>query len=461
MGGSHSRILHRSLRADLPTATHGSGPYLFDQAGRRYLDASGGAAVSCLGHSHLAVIEAVVNQIKSLPFAHTSFFTSEPAERLADFLMARAPRGLSRAAFVSGGSEAVETAIKLSRQYWLERGQPSRAWIVSRRLSFHGNTLGALSVGGHLARRERYLPYLLDKVEFISPCYAYRDRREGEPDEAYGLRAANELEAAIDRLQPDNVAAFIAEPIGGATAGCLMPAPGYFTRIREICDRTGVLFIADEIMCGMGRTGTLFACEQEGVAPDLVAIAKGLAAGYQPLGGVLVSDAIVRAIENGSGMLGTGHTYMGHAVACAAALAVQLAIEEEHLLDNVRRMGALLERRLRDRFGSHPHVGDIRGRGLFWALELVEDRATKKPFDPGLELYRRVKREALRQGLICYPSGGAFDGTCGDHILLAPPYIIDESHIEELVRLLSIGLDAALASLQQPAAARAGRKRPG
>lgn len=448
MGGSRSHVLHRSLREDLPTATRGSGPYLFDQSGRRYLDASGGAAVSCLGHSHPGVIGAVVSQIRALPFAHTSFFTSAPAERLADFLIARAPSGLSSVAFVSDGSEAVETAIKLSRQYWLERGQPSREWIISRRLSFHGNTLGALSVGGHLARREPYLPYLSHKAEFIAPCYAYRYQHEGESDDAYGLRAANELEAAIDRLGPDDVAAFIAEPVGGATAGCLTPAPGYFTRIREICNRTGVLFIADEIMCGMGRTGTLFACEQEGIAPDLVTIAKGLAAGYQPIGAVLVGETIVRAIENGTGVLGTGHTYMGHAVACAAALAVQQVIEEEQLLENVRRMGGLLERRLRDRFGPHAHVGDIRGRGLFWALELVEDRATKKPFDSRFALHARVKREALQQGLICYPSGGTADGTKGDHILIAPPYIIDESHLEELVDSLERTLEAVLTTLQ-------------
>lgn len=447
MGGPRSHLLHRSLRSDLPTATRGAGPYLFDESGRRYLDASGGAAVSCLGHSHPRVIEAVVNQIRALPFAHTAFFTTAPAERLADFLMARAPRGLSRVGFVSDGSEAVETAIKLARQCWLERGQPSREWIVSRRLSFHGNTLGALSAGGHLARRQRYLPYLSDKVEFIAPCYAYRYQDEGESDQAYGLRAANELETAIDRLGPENVAAFIAEPVGGATAGCLTPAPGYFARIREICDRTGVLFIADEIMCGMGRTGTLFACEQEAVAPDVVTIAKGLAAGYQPIGAVLVSDTIVRAIEDGSGVLGTGHTFMGHAVACAAALATQEAIEEERLLENVRRMGRLLEGRLREQFGPHPHVGDIRGRGLFWALELVEDRATKKPFDPSLTLHARVKQEALGQGLICYPSGGTADGVNGDHILLAPPYIIDESHVDELVQALGRSLDAVLIAL--------------
>ena len=434
-----------------PVATHGSGPYLFDHAGRRYLDASGGAAVSCLGHSHARVVDALVAQARTLAFAHTSFFTNEPLERLADFLVARAPRGIAKVGVVCDGSEAVEAAIKLARQYWIEQGAASRTWFVSRHLSYHGNTLGALACSGHLARRAAYTPYLNDRTAFIAPCYAYRNRRDDESDAAYGRRTANELEKVIQRLGPEQVAAFIAEPVVGATGGCLPPVEGYFTRIREICDRYGVLFFADEIMCGMGRTGTLFACEQEGVAPDLITVAKGLGAGYQPIGAVLVHDRLVRAIEAGSGALLQGHTYMGHPVACAAALAVQEAIEEDGLLENVRAMGTLLEARLRDAFGSHPYVGDIRGRGLFWALELVEDRATKRPFDPKLLVHARVKREAQALGLICYPSGGVADGTAGDHVLLAPPYIVDASHIDEMIDTLRATFDTVLAERESRA----------
>jgi hypothetical protein len=436
-----SHVLHRNLSTELPEAVGGFGPYLYDASGRRYLDASGGAAVSCLGHGHARVAAAIVEQVRTLSFAHTAFFTNAPMEILADFLAARAPAGISKVGFVCGGSEAVEAALKLARQYWVERGEPSRDTIISRRLSYHGNTLGALSVSGHPARREVYTPLLNEGVGFIAPCYAYRDRRADESEEVYGVRAADELDDAIRRLGPHRVAAFIAEPVVGAAAGCLTPAPGYFKRIREICDRHDVLFIADEIMCGMGRTGSLFACEQEDVAPDIMTLAKGLGAGYQPIGAVLASGKIVSALERGSGSVAHGHTYMGHAVACAAALAVQRTIEEEDLLANVRRMGHLLERRLRERFGEHPHVGDIRGRGLFWALELVEDRDRKTPFDPRLALHARIKREAMRHGLICYPSAGAVDGVHGDHVLLAPPYIIDESHVDEIVAKLAEAID--------------------
>jgi adenosylmethionine-8-amino-7-oxononanoate aminotransferase len=443
-----SRVLHRDVTAVPPVATHGTGAYLFDQSGRRYLDASGGAAVSSLGHNHPRVIDALARQARTLAFAHTSFFSNQPLERLADFLIARAPRGLSRVAVVCDGSEAVESALKLARQYWIENGQPSRTWIISRHLSYHGNTLGALAVSGHVRRRQPFAPYLFDRVAFIAPCYGYRHRHEGESDEAYGVRAAGELEMTIERLGPDQVAAFIAEPIVGASGGCLVPAPGYFQRIREICDRFGVLFIADEIMCGMGRTGSLFASEQEGVAPDMIAVAKGLGAGYQPIGAVLVSGNIVHAIETGSGSLQQGHTYLGHPVACATALAVQETIEEDDLLSNVRGMGRLLRARLHEAFGQHPRVGDIRGRGLFWALELVDDRATKAPFDPRLSVHARVKREAMTRGLICYPSGGTADGTAGDHVLLAPPYIIDESHVDEMTRILLEAIDAAVCTLE-------------
>jgi len=439
-----SHVFHRDTRASYPVAVAGDGPYLVDRDGKRYLDASGGAAVSCLGHSHPRVIEAIRRQAAQLAYAHTSFFTNEPMEALADRLIAGAPGDLERVYLVTGGSEAVEAALKLARQYFLERGEPQRRHFVARRQSYHGNTLGALSVGGNAWRRAQFEPMLMD-VAHIAPCYAYRDRRADESEEAYGARVANELEEAIVRLGPDSVIGFVAETVVGATAGALTPVSGYFRRIREICDRYGVLLILDEVMCGMGRTGTLHACEQEGVAPDLLCIAKGLGAGYQPIGALMVSRRVFEAVRGGSGFFQHGHTYLGHPIACAAALAVQDAIRDEGLLDAVKRNGQALRTALDARFGGHAHVGDVRGRGLFIGVELVRDRAAKTPFDPGLRLHAAVKREAMERGLMCYPMGGTIDGRLGDHILLAPPFIIDERHVSEIVEKLGAAIDAALA----------------
>ncbi|MDX1467574.1 MAG: aspartate aminotransferase family protein, partial [Halomonas sp.] len=388
-----SHVFHRHLKQTYPTAVGGDGPYLIDAQGKRYLDACGGAAVSCLGHSDAEVIEAVRDQVGRLAYAHSSFFTTEPMEALADFLVERAPAGLSSVYFVSGGSEAVEAALKLARQYFIERGEPQRKHLIARRQSYHGNTLGALATGGNAWRRQQFEPLLVE-VSHVSPCYAYRDQAPGETPEAYGERLAAELEAEIQRLGPENVMAFVAEPVVGATLGAVPAVPGYFRRVREICDRHGILLILDEVVCGMGRTGTLFAVEQEGVTADLVTIAKGLGAGYQPIGATLVSERIRAAIAEGSGFFQHGHTYIGHATACAAALAVQRAVEERGLLDRVVSLGEGLQQRLETRFGDHPHVGDIRGRGLFRGLELVAERDAKTPFDPERKLHAAVKRAA-------------------------------------------------------------------
>lgn len=441
-----SRILHRRIHGDLPIAVGGRGIEIFDISGKAYIDASAGAAVSCLGHGHPAVTEAIKVQLERLAYAHTSFFTTDVAERLADHLIEHAPAGLSHVYFVSGGSEAIEAALKMARQYFVERGQPQRRHFIARRQSYHGNTLGALAVGGNLWRRQQFAPMLFES-HHVSPPYAYRELQEGETLEAYGQRLAAELENTIQRLGPETVIAFVAETVGGATQGCTTAPPGYFRQVREICDRYGVLLILDEVMCGMGRTGTLYACEQEGITPDLIAIAKGLGAGYQPIGAVLLSSDIYAAFRDGSGFFQHGHTYMGHPVACAAAFAVQETIQREKLLDNVRQQGERLERRLKERFANHHNVGDIRGRGLFWAVEYVRDRSTKAPFDPALAVHARVKQEAMARGLACYAMPGTIDGKFGDHNMLAPPFIVTSSDIDEIVERFGDAVDAALQSL--------------
>jgi adenosylmethionine-8-amino-7-oxononanoate aminotransferase len=441
-----TQVLHRHLHNMPPRAASGRGVYITDADGKRYLDASGGAAVSCLGHGHPDVLAAMHAQIDRLAFAHTSFFTTDVVEALAAHLVSRAPAGMSHAYFVSGGSEAMEAALKMARQYFVEIGQPQRQHFIARRQSYHGNTLGALAVGGNAWRRAQFGPLLID-VTHVSPCYPYREKAANETPEQYGQRLADELDATIRRLGADQVMAFVAETLGGATAGVLVPVPGYFRAVREVCDRHGVLLILDEVMCGMGRTGTLHACEQEGVAPDILAIAKGLGGGYQPVGAVLAQRRLVDAMSVGSGFFQHGHTYLGHAVACAAALAVQQVIERDRLLARVSQAGQLLEGLLTDAFGTDPRVGEIRGRGLFWGIELVQERERKTPFDPALKLHARVKREAFARGLMVYPMGGTVDGRYGDHVLLAPPFITTDTDLAIIVERLHAAVQAAISSV--------------
>ncbi|AFO88645.1 aspartate aminotransferase family protein [Phaeobacter inhibens] len=438
-----SHVFPRHTKANLPTAVGGDGCYLIDANGKRYFDGSGGAAVSCLGHSDAEVIAAVQTQVGKLAFAHTGFMTSEPAEALADLLISQAPGDLDRVYFVSGGSEATEAAIKLARQYHLERGDSARRHVIARRQSYHGNTLGALAAGGNEWRRQQFAPLLID-ISHIAPCYEYVDRGEGESRYDYGQRVANELEAEILRLGPETVMAFMAEPVVGATSGAVPAVEGYFKRIREICDQYGVLLILDEVMCGMGRTGHLFACEADGVAPDILCIAKGLGAGYQPIGAMLCSRQIYDAIEGGSGFFQHGHTYIGHPVATAAGLAVVRALLDRGLVQRSAEMGETLHAALVARFGQHPHVGDLRGRGLFRGIELVADRESKMPFDPGLGIAGKLKKAAFEAGLICYPMAGTRDGRNGDHILLAPPFILSEDQIGEITDKLEVALDQVL-----------------
>jgi adenosylmethionine-8-amino-7-oxononanoate aminotransferase len=444
MADQKSRVLHRSLRETPPRAVGGEGMWLIAEDGRRILDASGGAAVSCLGHQHPRVLEAMSRQASKLAYAHTAFFSSEPAEALADHLVGDEPGGLAYAYFVSGGSEAIEASIKLARQYFIERGEPRRQHFIARRQSYHGNTLGALAAGGNAWRREPYAPLLSSAFSHVTPAFAYHEKRDNESEVDFVARLAAELEAEFQRLGPDTVAAFLAEPVVGATAGCVPAPEGYFRAVRDICNRHGALLILDEVMCGMGRTGTRHAWEQEGIAPDIQAVAKGLGGGYQPIGAMLASGQIIETIRQGSGAFLHGHTYLAHPMACAAALEVQKIISEERLLDRVKERGAQLERRLTERFGNHRHVGDIRGRGLFQAIELVADRATRTPFDPALKLNQRIKAIALEGGLGCYPGGGTMDGRSGDHVLLAPPYIATSEDIDMIVDRLGHAVDSAL-----------------
>lgn len=436
-----SHVFPRHSKFQPPVAVRGQGVYLYDADGKQYLDGSGGAAVSCLGHGDADVIAAIQKQAETLAYAHTSFFTSEIAETLAGKIVASASKSLERVYFVSGGSEAVESALKLARQYFIEIGQPTRHRIIARRQSYHGNTLGALAAGGNAWRKRLFAPLLIE-TSHIAPCYEYRGLQSGETRFEYGQRVANELEQEILRLGPETVAAFIAEPVVGATLGAVPPVPGYFNRIREICDQYGVLLILDEVMCGMGRTGTVFAYEQEDIVPDIVTIAKGLGAGYQPIGAMICCAKIYRAIEDGTGFFQHGHTYIGHPIACAAANVVLDKLTTGGLAARSGQMGDILQERLKTAFGQHPHVGDIRGRGLFVGLEIVADRETKSPFDPNLAINKALKKAAFASGLACYPMGGTIDGQHGDHVLLAPPFILQESHVDEIVDKLQQAFDA-------------------
>ena len=443
-----THVLHRAIHKKYPVAAKSAGIRITDETGKQYIDASGGAAVSCLGHGHPDVLAAMHKQLDTLAYAHTSFFTTRVAEELADHLIAHAPRGMSNVFFCGSGSEAIEACLKMARHYFVEKGERQRTKFISRRQSYHGITLGALSVGGRFKDRAPFAEMLFD-VQHVSPCFEYRDRRPDETPEAYGERLAAELETKIIELGPRNVAAFVAETVSGATLGCATAVPGYFKRVREVCDRHGVLLILDEVMSGMGRTGTLHACEQEGIAPDLMAIAKGLGGGFAPIGAMLVSKHVFDAVSAASGAFPHSQTYVGHPLACAAGLAVQTVIQRDNLLANVQKRGAYLERRLSERFGNHHHIGDLRGRGLFRGVEIVEDRASKKPFDPALKLHARIKQMAMDHGLMIYPMGGTDEGKAGDHILLAPPFIVTERDVDEIVDILGVVIDESIAGVRR------------
>jgi adenosylmethionine-8-amino-7-oxononanoate aminotransferase len=442
-----SRVLHRTVEDRPPIAVSGNGLILRLSDGREIIDASGGAAVACLGHGNRRVADAIAKQAARLAYAHTGFFSSEPAEALADLIVGAKPGTLSHAFFVSSGSEAMESALKLARQYHLERGEHQRVHYISRRQSYHGNSFGSLAASGNIARRTPYENVLPKNFSRVSPCFSYRYQPETESDSAYVARLAKELDDEFARIGPNRVIAFIAETVVGAVAGCVSAVPGYFSAIRKVCDRHGALLILDEIMCGMGRTGTTHAWEQEQVFPDIQTIAKGLGGGYQPIGGMLVSKRVIQALSDGSGAFVHGHTYQAHPVACVAALEVQRIIRDEDLLTNVEAMGLHLERCLRKEFAEHPFVGDIRGRGLFWALEFVADRETKQCFAPQLAISERIKQTALSHGLGIYPTAGTADGVNGDHLIIAPPFIVNSVEIDTIVKRLAKAVQMAFSAL--------------
>ncbi|VAX07453.1 Aminotransferase, class III [hydrothermal vent metagenome] len=429
------QVFYRAPKHQYPTVVKAEGVYLYDEDGKQYLDASGGAAVSCLGHGNEYVIEAIKSQLDTVAYAHTAFFTNTPQEELAGRLAAHFGTYNAKVYFLSGGSEANETAIKLARQYWVACGRYQKSVIISRDQSYHGNTLATLSMSGNPSRKRAFKPMLHDWPKAL-PCHAYRYQRADESTAKYSERCALSLEAEILKVGAENVAAFIAEPIVGATIGCVAATAGYFKKIREICDRYDILLILDEVMCGAGRSGSYFAFEQENILPDIVTLAKGLGGGYQPLAAVICKANIHDHIVKQCGSFEHGHTYIGHAAACAAGLAVMDVIENEKLLSKVQHTGKTLMSHLKSSFQSHPNIGDIRGRGLFIALEFTLDKDHKKPPGIALDLPKKLKNSAMKNGLICYPGGGTADGINGAHILLAPPFIYEDSHVSELIEKL-------------------------
>ncbi|KAI3398841.1 hypothetical protein diail_8532 [Diaporthe ilicicola] len=440
-GVPKSAVLHRHLHHEFLNIERGEGNYLILESGRKIFDASGGAAVACLGHGNATVNQAMVDQIQKLSYCASTFFKTPIVEQAGRAMVDTTHGHMARAYIVGSGSEAMEAAMKLARQYFLEKEtpEPARVRFISRHQSYHGTTLGSLAMGGHVTRRAKFEPMLIDKVSKVSPCYAYRGKTHGETDEAYVQRLAVQLDQEFQRVGPETVCAFVAEPVVGAALGCVPAVPGYFKAMQEVCRKHGALLILDEVMSGMGRTGTHHAWQQEGVVPDIQTVGKGLGGGYQPVAGVLIHKNVVDALENGSGVFVHGHTYQAHVVGCAAVVAVQRIIQEGNLVANVRIMGELLGKSLQARLGSHKNVGDIRGRGLFWAIEFVQDKATKAPFPAKNNVSMEISELGLtgEYSVMVYPGAGTVDGVQGDHIIIAPPYTVTSEDIEHVVLSVS------------------------
>lgn len=429
----------------LPRVAWGKGCYIYDSDGKQYIDGSGGPAVFCLGHGNEEVNAAIARQLDKVAHGYRYTFTSDPMEQLTALVAERCGGTLRRMVFVTGGSEAVESCLKLALQYHAARGEMSRRRFIARERSWHGNTLGALAVSGFRDRRAAFEGALVE-ASHISAVNSYRPPAGVAPEDL-AAHCADELDREILRCGAGNVAAFIFEPVVGAAGGAVPAPAGYAKAVREICDRHGVLMIADEVMCGSGRTGTWRALAHDGVEPDIMSVAKGLAAGYLPLGAAIYSDRIAEAIVKAHGGPMTGHTFTGHTACCAAGLAVQTIVKRDRLVEKVAEDGLYLAAQLRTRLGERPYVGNIRGRGFFLGIELVADRATKRPFDPAQQVYIKLRDQTFANGLICYPSGGNVDGVAGDHVILAPPYIARRAELDEIVDKLATSLDQVMGKL--------------
>ena len=442
-------VLYRSVQELPPTAVNAKGIYIYLDDGSKILDAVGGASVSCLGHSHPDVISAMTKSLnENLIYAYSLKYTSNEAEELADLLLKDRPGGLTKAHFVSSGSEAMEAALKVARQYFVEIGQTQRTIFIGREQSYHGNTIGALSIGGHWSRREPFEPILSKAMTHVAPCYPYRHQQKDESSAEYVDRLINELDSKFQELGPENVIAFVMEPIVGNATGCVAALPGYIAGVRKLCDKYGALLIFDEVMCGMGRTGDLHAWQHEGIPPDIQTMGKGLGGGYQPIAAVLINERVVEGLSKAASF-NSGHTYQAHPLTCVAATAVQKIIIRDNLLENVKNMGALLERELRAAFADNPIVGDIRGRGLFWGLELVADRDTKAPISTKAGTADLVSIEGMKHGVALLSSGGTMDGVNGNHVIISPPYNVTEDEVKLIVSLTKKSIDAVADTLIQ------------
>jgi len=442
----HSSLFPRDFSKNLPQAVRGEGCWIFTADNKKYLDAAGQAAVVTIGHGVAAVGRAMAQQAEQLAFAHTSQFQTAAAETLAQRVLALAPAGMRRGGrvyFTSGGSEATETAIKLARQFFLERKQPEKIRVVSRRQSYHGSTLGAMAVSGNVARRAPYAP-LLPEWGHIAPCFCYHCPLQLRFPQC-NLACADELEALLKNQGACSIAAFIFEPVVGATLGAAVPAKGYIERIAETCKRYGILLIADEVMTGMGRTGKPFAVDHWGVEPDMITVGKGLAGGYAPLGAVIVGPRVVEAFTQGSGAFQHGFTYQAHPVATAAGNAVLDVLEGESLFARVREAGCELLAAL-ESMRSHPHVGEVRGLGLLAGIEFVRNKATGEPFPREWNAAGRLYQSAMKHGVLTYPSQGCVDGQRGDHLLLAPPFIITRKECETVAGAIAAAANEVLVS---------------
>lgn len=442
-----SLVIQPDLNKEYPVVSHGKGIFLYDREGKQYIDACSGAVSASIGHGVEEIVSAMAEQAAKVAFAYRSQFTSEPATRLAQKISEWSPGDLNHVFFVNSGSEATETALKIAVQYWQERGQSTKQKVISRWMSYHGITLGALSMSGHTARRRRFAGLLAD-WPVVSPPYCYRCPFGLSPSSCQ-MQCAKELEQAINRIGAENIAAFIAEPITGASGGAVVPPPGYFREVADICAKYDILFIADEVMTGMGRTGEKFAVDHWGVVPDIIAAGKGLSGGYTPIAATIVSDRIYETIRAGSGYIMSGHTYSANPLSCAVSLAVIDFMEKHDLVQQAKQTGEYLLKKLTELASQQPLIGDVRGLGLLCGVELVANRQTAEPFPAETGVTERLVAQAFSRGLIIYPAAGGIRGLTGDAVLIAPPLTVKKEEIDAIIPLLAESIAEVQRELEQ------------